>query len=201
MQRGGPWLFVLALLAALVLGGLASTVAWEYENRATAAAQPPSALPAAPAAQATVAPTPLPPTIRVPVGTSAALPPTVGVPAATSAAGAPAASVTATLTATAPPTRQAIPTAPVATATPAAPPGGNVANGRQLFQQNCNACHPNGDQGVGPALHGAGFRSQFPTDASVTQIIANGRDGMPGFGSRLSAQQIGDIVAYIRSLP
>ncbi|MHB1006904.1 MAG: c-type cytochrome [Chloroflexota bacterium] len=116
-------------------------------------------------------------------------------------AAAPAVTVIATLGATVAPTRQATPPAPAATAVAVAPAGGNVDNGRQLFQQNCNACHPNGDQGVGPTLHGVGFRGQFPDDASVVQIVANGRGGMPAFGSRLSPQQITDMVAYMRSLP
>ena len=216
MQRGGPWLFVLALVVALVLGGLASTVAWQYESRGTAAEQPPAVLPA-PIALATVAPIATTPSAAgtqvatipasTPAVTAAATPiATVATAAATPAATVAstatlAVAVTATRAATAAPTGQSTPPPPAATTVAPPPPGGNVANGRVLFQQDCNVCHPNGDKGVGPALHGAGFSSQFPTDASIAQIITNGRGAMPAFGSRLSAQQTTDIVAYLRSLP
>lgn len=67
--------------------------------------------------------------------------------------------------------------------------------GEQLFRENCNACHPSGGKGVGPALE-----RSLEHQTAVTQI----RDGfglMPGFGEdKLSAADVDAVLAYVEGL-
>lgn len=67
--------------------------------------------------------------------------------------------------------------------------------GEQLFRENCNACHPSGGKGVGPALE-----RSLARESAVTQI----RDGfglMPGFGEdKLSASDVDAVLAYVDGL-
>jgi len=37
-------------------------------------------------------------------------------------------------------------------------------------------------------------------DAKLTQVIAQGKANMPAFGTALSADEIKDVVAYVRTL-
>ena len=107
-------------------------------------------------------------------------------------------------TATAAPTVRAAtattaPPPPAATATTAPPPpaGGDPARGQQVFTSTCNACHPGGQQGLGPSLIGMAGRL---SDAQITQIVRQGRGGMPAAGAGLTDQQVADLVAYLRTL-
>lgn len=108
----------------------------------------------------------------------------------------------------------AAPTAPAAAA-PAAPPvaqatpaagaaassGGDVAAGEKLYAGKCNACHPNANAGVGPALRGPQFAATYLDDASLKQIIRSGRGGMPPYPpANLSDGDLEAMVAYLRSL-
>ncbi len=124
-------------------------------------------------------------------------------PAATTAPGAttaptkPAASPTAAAT--------SAPTATKPAASPAAtspaggtptPAGGNVAAGQTVFQQSCNSCHPNGNQGIGPALRGKNLSAD-----QIKTRVRNGGGGMPAFASsQISDQQLNDLVAFVQSL-
>jgi len=84
----------------------------------------------------------------------------------------------------------------------AAPAGGDAANGATVFSQNCAACHGANAQGgsVGPTLVSAELKAQ--SDDFFRQTILNGRAGtaMPAWQGRLSAQDIEDVIAYLRSL-
>jgi cytochrome c oxidase cbb3-type subunit III len=75
--------------------------------------------------------------------------------------------------------------------------------GRQLFGDNCAACHGSGGQGV------VGLFPNLADDAwlwggtpqQIQQTIINGRNGyMPGFGNVLSDQQLTDVATYVLSL-
>ena len=76
-----------------------------------------------------------------------------------------------------------------------------ISEGQNLFaQMNCSGCHGKGGGGMGPPLmdskwlYGAGLED-------IERSIALGRpNGMPAFESRLSPQQIWQLVAYVRSL-
>ncbi len=122
--------------------------------------------------------------------------------AATQPAAAPTAAVA--------PTAAAAPTKPAAaattpgaggtpatkTGTPAAAGTGDVAAGKVAFDQNCGGCHPGGNQGNGPALRGRNL-----TADQITRQVRNGGGGMPAFpASRISDQQLNDIIAYVQSL-
>ncbi|MHB0869239.1 MAG: c-type cytochrome [Chloroflexota bacterium] len=88
-------------------------------------------------------------------------------------------------------------TAPASTAaTPSGAAQGSVAAGQAVFNQNCNGCHPGGDRGNGPALKG-----RNPSAETIRNQVRNGGGGMPAFSqSRISDQQLTDLVAYVQSL-
>ncbi|MBI2862222.1 MAG: cytochrome c [Chloroflexi bacterium] len=102
--------------------------------------------------------------------------------------------------------REATPTAspaaaPTTTGGTVAPTKGNAAAGQAVFQTSCNACHPGGGQGVGPALQGPAFASKYPTDDAISKVVRQGMGVMPAFSpDRLSDQQLADVIAYVRSL-
>ena len=95
---------------------------------------------------------------------------------------------------------------PRAQADSPSPSSGNPASGRALYNQNCARCHgPNGrsQTALGRKLEAADLTSddvQYMDDAKMTRVIKNGRTGMPGFGKRLTADQISAIVKYVRGL-
>lgn len=82
-----------------------------------------------------------------------------------------------------------------------------AASGQQVYQQNCQACH--GEKGYGDGPGGA-FLPVKPFDLTthvllhdeqyLHAVILNGRGYMPAFGSKLSQDQILDVIAYIRQL-
>jgi mono/diheme cytochrome c family protein len=74
-----------------------------------------------------------------------------------------------------------------------------------LYKTNCVSCHgPDGrGSAVGKSLHAADFHSaqvRQQSDAQLAGVIAEGRGNMPAFGTRLSKDQINDLVKYIRTL-
>lgn len=90
---------------------------------------------------------------------------------------------------------------------------GNVDHGNELFQKYCQGCH--GPDGRGGRKDGfmprpqnltkKGYIDQLPDEYLVT-VITKGGEGvnksgyMPSFGSTLSEGDIGDLIAFIRSL-
>ena len=77
-----------------------------------------------------------------------------------------------------------------------------MMEGRRLFNwYNCSGCH--GDHaggGMGPSLRDSTW-VYGGTDARIFNSIYQGRTkGMPSWGSKLPADQIWKIVAYIRSM-
>ena len=94
---------------------------------------------------------------------------------------------------------------------------GNIEHGKQLFAQDCAACH--GDHGQGgkgtgvtfsrprdlpilaPALNNPGFLASA-TDTMIKQTLLQGREGTPMNpfkGQKVKDQDINDIVSYVRS--
>ena len=72
----------------------------------------------------------------------------------------------------------------------------NAAAGKAIFEQNCNACHPGGGQGAGPALKGRSL-----TIDRIQGQVRKGGGGMPAFpASKISDQQLSDLAAYVQSL-
>ncbi len=77
-----------------------------------------------------------------------------------------------------------------------------LQKGRRLFvQYNCAGCHgDHGGGGMGPSLRDADWI--YGSDAGhVFASIAQGRaHGMPSWGTRLPADQVWQLTAYVRSL-
>lgn len=132
----------------------------------------------------------------------------VAVSACGGAAPAPTAAPAAPTTAAAvAPTTAAVPPADPTSAAPAATPAppasasspsgaGDVTAGKAVFDQNCNACHPGGDRGAGPALRGKNLAA-----ARITRQVRNGGGSMPAFStSQISDQQLNNLIAYVDSL-
>ncbi|HET9099821.1 MAG TPA: cytochrome c [Acidobacteriaceae bacterium] len=78
--------------------------------------------------------------------------------------------------------------------------------GVTLFQANCLMCHGADGKGstpTGQALKAANLHSPAVVKMSNKQlvnVISNGKNAMPGFGSRLTPHQIESLVSYIRTL-
>jgi len=78
--------------------------------------------------------------------------------------------------------------------------------GADLFKAKCAMCH--GPDGKGQTTIGKNLNLrdlgsadvQGQSDADLTKIIADGKGKMKGFADRLSKDQIGDVVKYIRTL-
>lgn len=78
--------------------------------------------------------------------------------------------------------------------------------GETLFKTKCAACHgPDGKGEVAMAkklavrnLGSADVQGQ--SDGQITDIIAKGKNKMPAFDGKLTKEQIGQVVAYIREL-
>jgi len=76
-----------------------------------------------------------------------------------------------------------------------------VAAGKQLFAENCAACHgADATGGIGPDLTDKQFKFGGSRD-DLTESISGGRPGgMPAFGNQLSGNEIESLVAFIQSL-
>jgi cytochrome c oxidase cbb3-type subunit III len=91
--------------------------------------------------------------------------------------------------------------APVEVANPYGENAWALSEGQRLYTWfNCNGCHSMGGGGMGPALmddvwiYGA-------EPSTIFLSIAEGRpNGMPAFGDRVPAQQIWQLVTYVRAL-
>ncbi len=72
--------------------------------------------------------------------------------------------------------------------------------GRQVFSDNCAACHQAEGQGVPgafPALAGDTVVQGAPEQAAG--VVLRGRGGMPSFANDLSDDQIAQALTYVRS--
>jgi mono/diheme cytochrome c family protein len=80
-----------------------------------------------------------------------------------------------------------------------------AADGAALYKTNCTTCH--GATGAGDTPAGkmmkakplGGADVQKLTDAQLTTIITNGKEKMPAFGKKLSADDIKALVAFVRT--
>ena len=112
-------------------------------------------------------------------------------------------------TETATPTNTSTPR--TAASTPSPSPAASVdefANARANFAKNCEACHgPNGDGGVVkvdnkqikvPSLHAE--HAIKHTDAEMIDYITNGHEAMPAFKDKLRAEEITELVRFVRKV-
>ena len=78
--------------------------------------------------------------------------------------------------------------------------------GKEIFEANCTFCH--GDDGTGKTPPGLALGAHDLTSAEVHEkpdselirTITQGRNKMPPFGDKLDANQIHDLILYIRTL-
>src|SRR5437773_146654 len=77
---------------------------------------------------------------------------------------------------------------------------------KDLFGGKCAVCHgPDGSAktSIGKTMKIRDFHSpevQKQSDADLKAVITKGKGKMPAFENKLTAQQIDDLVAYIREL-
>jgi cytochrome c oxidase cbb3-type subunit 3 len=76
-----------------------------------------------------------------------------------------------------------------------------VSEGQRLYTWfNCRGCHAMGGGGMGPALMDDAWIYGAEPQAVFTSIAEGRPNGMPAFGQKLPAQQVWQLVAYVRSL-
>jgi len=78
---------------------------------------------------------------------------------------------------------------------------GDVVLGQKVFKENCTACHGKNGEGINaPALANQSFLAHNK-DEFIRYAIEQGRDGTPmqSFSDKLSAADIDNVTAYIRS--
>jgi cytochrome c oxidase cbb3-type subunit 3 len=94
--------------------------------------------------------------------------------------------------------QQAVPAA----ANPFRGDGAAIAEGKQLFDTICSACHLADGRGlVGPSLIDPYWKYGHD-DASLYQTVASGRPGgMPGWLSQLGQEKVWKALAYLETLP
>ena len=84
---------------------------------------------------------------------------------------------------------------------------GNALRGRQLFEDNCGICHfpASSEKKIGPGLKAIYRNGKFANgkkvdDVSMRAWIENGGVDMPAFKESLTAQQISDLMAFLKTL-
>src|SRR5882757_9489905 len=83
----------------------------------------------------------------------------------------------------------------------------SAESGQEIFKRRCAGCHGAngaGDTTIGKHLKLRDLRSpdvQRKTDEELAAIISKGKPGkMPAFESKLTKEQIGEVVKFIRTL-
>jgi len=81
-----------------------------------------------------------------------------------------------------------------------------TAGGESVFKTKCAACHGPDGKGEVPMGKKLGARNlispevQSQSDGQLTDIVAKGKNKMPAYEGKLTKEQIGQLVAYIREL-
>ena len=89
---------------------------------------------------------------------------------------------------------------PAAEATTATATSGAAEDGAAIYEGSCAGCHgDDGGGGIGPQLGGGAAVDAFPDAADQIAVVTDGRGGMPGFGGRLTAEEIAAVVEYTRT--
>jgi mono/diheme cytochrome c family protein len=80
-------------------------------------------------------------------------------------------------------------------------------SGKELFHRHCASCHftETTAQKIGPGLKGLYPRLRFSdgkkvTDAGLTRWIEAGGKNMPGFSELMKAEQIRELISYVKTL-
>ena len=78
--------------------------------------------------------------------------------------------------------------------------------GEALFKTKCAACHGPDGKGEVPMGKKLGARNlssaevQGQSDAQLTEVVTKGKNKMPAYDGKLTKEQIGELVAYVREL-
>jgi mono/diheme cytochrome c family protein len=78
---------------------------------------------------------------------------------------------------------------------------GNAAagsEGQNIFETNCAVCH--GNDGTAGIANAANLNVSRLDSAAVKQVISNGKNAMPAFGSQLSDDELHKLVSYVLAL-
>jgi cytochrome c oxidase cbb3-type subunit III len=76
-----------------------------------------------------------------------------------------------------------------------------VSEGQRLFNwYNCSGCHANGGGGMGPPLMDDEWIYGAGPEQIYTTIVQGRPNGMPSFAGKVPAQQVWQLVAYVRSM-
>jgi mono/diheme cytochrome c family protein len=83
---------------------------------------------------------------------------------------------------------------------------GDAAKGKEVFEQ-CSVCHnaDSDEKKMGPGLKGLMSKAKMkngkaPTDANVRAIVKAGGNGMPAYEDMLSAEEMDNLLAYLKTL-
>lgn len=74
--------------------------------------------------------------------------------------------------------------------------------GRELYEQICQACHmpdAKGGMGAGTGVPALAGNAHLADKRFAIDRVWNGYGGMPRFGAMLSPQQVAAVVTYVRS--
>jgi len=91
-------------------------------------------------------------------------------------------------------------------ATEAVAGGDPTSGGAEIFAAKCASCHGKDASGTTTIGKKLGLRDlgspevQKQTDQQLYDIMAKGRKKMPAYEKKMSAEQIKDLVTYIRTL-
>jgi mono/diheme cytochrome c family protein len=75
-----------------------------------------------------------------------------------------------------------------------------------VYKKNCVLCHAADGSGTSPSGKALGAKDlassevQKRSDGDLTEVITKGKGKMPAFGAKLKADDIKQLVAYIRSM-
>ena len=88
---------------------------------------------------------------------------------------------------------------------PPAGPGGEVdpvlLTGQEVYEAECSRCHgESGGGGFGPKMSDGQVVIVYPDIDDEIAVIAEGRNGMPAFASKLSADEIEAVTRYTREV-
>lgn len=84
---------------------------------------------------------------------------------------------------------------------PAPGAAADLTAGQALYARLCDACHPGGGSGLGPALFGLEFKARYADDESLGAVIREGLDNMPGFPeTRISEAELVELIPFLRQL-
>jgi mono/diheme cytochrome c family protein len=73
--------------------------------------------------------------------------------------------------------------------------------GRMIYADNCVSCHgPTGGGSVGSKLNGGRLTERLSDPAEQRAIVVDGRDEMPAFREKLTAEEIDAVVRFTREI-